>query len=427
MHIQSNMRHLGRIGLFVRTIKKFLVNLKRHHRGLFYQLDKALVSRYLNKKEEAVFSIVKPSESSRTLNQLAQDIFSLVERFTSLDKVNEMNSFKLLVRLFKEQCLVADDEKSGEKLVAAKPNKEVASDSLQNPSDPDAGYSGHKGKGYQVQVTETYNPDSSEDKLSLITYVHVESADQNDANALLPALDNTKQREMAPDEVLADSLYGGDENCRKAKQDYGADVIAPVMGGGNKKGLSLDDFTVSKQGKILSCPQGHAPVTVKHKKKNYSAAFAITDCQNCPHQEECPTKKGKKAYYFRYKEKDVRLSRRRLFEETAEFKDKYRFRAGVEATMSEYDRRTGVKHLRVRGMKAVSFAAVLKATGINIFRAAAHKNRGNGTKEPSELGICHYLPFFTYVKEQIMLQSQQVVTLFSQIGLKTSFDHKMAA
>ncbi|HIC90779.1 MAG TPA: hypothetical protein EYP21_01675, partial [Syntrophaceae bacterium] len=240
-------------------------------------------SRYLNKKEEAVFSIVKPSESSKTLDQLAQNIFFLVERFSSLDKVNEMNSFKLLVRLFEEQCLVADDEKSGEKLVTAKPNKEVASDSLQNPSDPDAGYSGHKGKGYQVQVTETYNPDSSEDKLSLITYVHVESADQNDANALLPALDNTKQREMAPDEVLADSLYGGDENCRKAKQDYGADVIAPVMGGGNKKGLSLDDFTVSKQGKILSCPQGHAPVTVKHKKKNYSAAFAITGY----HRENC--------------------------------------------------------------------------------------------------------------------------------------------
>ena len=373
-----------------------------------------------------VFSIVKPSESSKTLDQLAQDIFFLVERFSSLDKVNEMNSFKLLVRLFKEQCLVADDEKSGEKLVTAKPNKEVASDSLQNPSDPDAGYSGHKGKGYQVQVAETYNPDSSADKLSLITYVHVESADKNDANALLPTLDNTKQRDMAPDEILADSLYGGDENCQKAKQDYGVDVIAPVMGSGNKKGLSLDDFTVSKQGKILSCPQGHIPVTVKHKKKNYSAVFAITDCQNCPHQEECPAKKGKKAYYFRYKEKDVRLSRRRLFEETAEFKDKYRFRAGVEATMSEYDRRTGVKHLRVRGMKAVSFAAVLKAIGINIFRAAAHKNRKNGPKKSSGSDMYHYLLFFTYVKEQIILQSQQLVTLLSPIGLKTSFDHKMA-
>jgi hypothetical protein len=38
--------------------------------------------------------------------------------------------------------------------------------------------------------------------------------------------------------------------------------------------------------------------------------------------------------------------------------------------MSEYDRRTGVKHLRVRGLKAVRFCAILKATGLNILRAA---------------------------------------------------------
>jgi hypothetical protein len=41
--------------------------------------------------------------------------------------------------------------------------------------------------------------------------------------------------------------------------------------------------------------------------------------------------------------------------------------------MSEYDRRTGVKHLRVRGLKAVKFCATLKALGVNIFRAAAFR------------------------------------------------------
>jgi hypothetical protein len=32
VHIKSNMRRLGRISIFSRTIFKFLVNLKRHHR-----------------------------------------------------------------------------------------------------------------------------------------------------------------------------------------------------------------------------------------------------------------------------------------------------------------------------------------------------------------------------------------------------------
>jgi len=42
VHIYSNMRHLGRLGLFVKTIKKFLVNLKRHHKDLYESLETAL-------------------------------------------------------------------------------------------------------------------------------------------------------------------------------------------------------------------------------------------------------------------------------------------------------------------------------------------------------------------------------------------------
>jgi len=67
----------------------------------------------------------------------------------------------------------------------------------------------------------------------------------------------------------------------------------------------------------------------------------------------------------------MHILRRRIYEQSDEFKDRYRWRAGVEATMSEYDRRTGFKYLRVRGLKAVKFCATLKALGINIFRATA--------------------------------------------------------
>jgi hypothetical protein len=85
--------------------------------------------------------------------------------------------------------------------------------------------------------------------------------------------------------------------------------------------------------------------------------------------------------------KTLRLARRRVMEATPEFMDKYRFRSGVEATMSQFDRRTGVKHLRVRGMKAVHLCAFLKATGINIFRTAAFKRRANARNGPVNGGI----------------------------------------
>lgn len=136
VHINSNMRHLGRIGLFAKTIKKFLLNLKRQHRNLFDQLDDRLTTRYLDKKADSIFSMVKPSESAHTLDKLAEDIYLLTQRFVAVSRVNDMSSFKMLTRLFKEQCVIEESEDEAGRRAVARPNKEVTSDSLQNPSDP---------------------------------------------------------------------------------------------------------------------------------------------------------------------------------------------------------------------------------------------------------------------------------------------------
>lgn len=373
VHVQSNMRHLGRISLFSRTIKKFLTNLRRQHRNLYDKLDQDRFLRYVSKKEECLFAAIKPSETSQTLNILAIDTCLLVEQFASTEKVNKMGSYKLLFRLFKEQCIVDNgDDGNDEKIVTAKQNKDVASDSLQNPSDPDAGYSGHKGKGYQVQVMETYSPGPDEKQLSLITHIQIESADKSDANALLPAIEKTATRIMSPEELLADSLYGSDDNVQQAKQDYNIDVVAPVMGS-KGKGLNLDDFLLDPDDNIILCPQGNSPISTERPRDRFIVKFNCSDCRECSELKNCPVSEGKKAYTYYYNDKAVRLSRRRLAEDRTYFQDTYRYRAGVEGTMSEYDRRTGVKHLRVRGLKAVSFSATLKAIGINIFRAARFK------------------------------------------------------
>ncbi len=179
VHIKSNMRNLGRIGLFVKTIKKFLVNLKRQHRGLFDQLDEQLTGRYLNKSQASVFAMVKPTDSTRTLDQLAGDVLTLTERFSSVSEVGNMQSFKLL------------------------------------------------------------------------------------------ALEQLKQKDMLPEEMLADSLYGSDSNCEAALQDHQVAVIAPAMPGNQKK-FHLADFTLDEQGKILTCPQGAEPEKVKKTTSGYS-------------------------------------------------------------------------------------------------------------------------------------------------------------
>ena len=374
VHIRSNMRRLGRIRIFAETIHTFLTNLKRRHRACFESIAQELRDRYLSKEVLACFSMVKPSASAKTLTEVSADLFELVQAFKDTSDVVAMHSYKLMTRVLQEQCTVTEAPDTTPAVVSPKPPREIPSDSLQNPSDPDAAYDGHKGQGYQVQVMETYCDD--EDKnvrsqtLNLITHVDVEPACASDANALIPALQSTKDRHCAPKEVLADSLYGSDDNVRDARE-MGTEVIAPAMGAPKERDVMLSDFTFGPNGKVLACPQGHAPVMTKHKKTRHSAAFKNEHCGNCSLLAGCPVKAGKRYYYLRYDDKAQRIARRRAVEQSDDFKDRYRWRAGVEATMSELDRRTGVKRLRVRGLKAVRFCATLKAIGINIFRATA--------------------------------------------------------
>ena len=372
VHIKSNMRRLGRINIFSTGIHKFLKNLKRQHADLFNTLEKEVVERYLPGKALACFSMVKPSEAPKTLEMVSNDLFDLIKQFKDHRPVQSMHSYKLLERILNEQCRVSSAENG--RRVSVKEPKQIPSDSLQNPSDPDAGYSGHKGQGYQVQVMETYtdtdDPDQKAKTLNLITHVAVESAHESDANALVPAIESAKKRDLGPKQVVADSLYGSDENVEAGKS-AGVEVIAPTMGRDKKEGITLGDFKSAKGGKIVHCPQGHAPTSVKKKKTRHCAAFDSAHCSNCPKQNLCPVKPGKRAYYLRYTDKELRIDLRRSREQTEAFKDRYRWRAGVEATMSEYDRRTGVKRLRVRGLKAVRYCATLKALGLNLLRAAA--------------------------------------------------------
>jgi len=400
VHIFSNMRHLGRIGLFRYTIKKFLINLNRPHKDLFEALDKALMDRYLSKQGEAVFSMVKPSESMGTLETLGTDLFLLIERFKDHGPIIGMSSYQLMVRLLKEQCDVEQDGKAQVQRVSIKPNKEVSSDSLQNPSDPEASYDGHKGQGYQMQVSETYSREQETKTLSLITEIIVEPAHQSDTDALIPVLEATQKRGLGPEQMLVDALYGSDENCEKAKE-LGVEVVSPVMGKSQGKSLTLSDFGFGPESTVHTCPQGHTPMKVKHKKGGrHIAVFSLATCAHCPHLSDCPVKRGKKGYSLYYEDKTLRLAKRRAHEKSSEFQGVYRFRAGIEGTMSQLDRKTGLKHLRVRGLAAVSFCAILKAAGINILRAVAFKNSDNQENSVQKQGNLGLLDLIYVFKER---------------------------
>ncbi len=405
VHIRSNMRKLGRIRIFAETISKFLVNLKRHHQDLFDAIDQKFLDRYWGKKAMASFSMVKPSQSAKTLHQVSTDLFDLLEQFKDHQKVCAMHSYKLMQRVLAEQCHI--DPGSDDSKVAVKNPREISSDSLQNPSDPDATYDSHKGQGYQLQIMETFNqskdPEEKEQTLNLITHVSAQTACEHDANALIPAIKDAQERQLSPEQVLADKLYGGDNN-HQAAEAANVELVSPVKKASTSDPILLTGFIFNEKGYVTTCPAGHAPMHVKYKKKTdrFSAAFNQQVCDDCPFFDQCKLIPGKKKYFLRYNNKQYRIAVRRANEKQASFTEAYRWRAGVEATMSELDRRTGVKQLRVRGMPAVRFAATLKATGLNILRAGAVRRARKKAARASAGPFCLINAAFTDVKEQIL-------------------------
>lgn len=406
VHIQSNMRKLGRISIFARTISKFLVNLKRHHRSLFDTIDGKVIDPYWGKKAISAFSLVKPSQAAKTLKQVSADLFSLIEQFIDYPSVGSMHSYKLMQRVLTEQCTIEPGD-DGNSMVIVKKPADIPSTSLQNPSDPDASYDGHKGQGYQVQIMETYNThedsDEKEKNLNLITHVAVQTACESDSNALVPAITDAQNRQQGPDELLGDTLYGSDNNHQTAGT-ANVRLIAPVHKGNATNTNHLTGFSFNDDGYVIACPAGHKPMRVRYKKKTdrFSAAFGQEYCQGCPHSGQCKLRPGKNKFLLHYSRKQYRLAARRAYEQTEAFAEAYRWRAGVEATMSEFNRRTGVKKLRVRGMPAVRFAATIKAAGLNILRAGAvRKARRKAHRRNFDGNILNYATYTT-VKERIL-------------------------
>ena len=69
---------------------------------------------------------------------------------------------------------------------------------------------------------------------------------------------------------------------------------------------------------------------------------------------------------------DSVLARRRRYQQTEAFRERYATRAGVEGTNSELKRKHGMGRLRVRGAKRVRLAVRLKALACNVKRMVGY-------------------------------------------------------
>jgi hypothetical protein len=210
-----------------------------------------------------------------------------------------------------------------------------------------------------------------ENPFQVITDVVVDAAsasDQQDVVAVLDRLDETGHK---PTELFADAGYASGANILEA-QERGVDLVAPITSGSppNLDRMQLSDFKVTADGRqVLACITDQIPLTSEVTDDDQVVAiFSHSSCSRCQFLSVCLVKRYQGNYRLKYELPDLATSKRREQQETAHFKERYKIRSGIEATISEANRLTGLKRSWTRGKKRVSMSVFFKALAINIKR-----------------------------------------------------------
>jgi transposase len=286
-HFYSNMARLTRLQLFVRTVEKFLKSLDPSY---IEDLPEDLRKRYLER--EGYFADTAPNEAQRSLIQTAEDILFLLTHFADNDSVTSLETFALLERLFHEQCYQPKDSDKA----LPRPSDEISSDSLQNPSDLDATYDGHKGEGYQVQIAESCLPvrrtqtGNSDNPFQVVTDFETQNANEMGQNAPIPIIEGLEDQGLKPDILAVDAGYVSGKNILDA-EEQDVTLSGPLTTGRSSDNdkLSLADFHMDIEDRIFECPQG-APAIFSTENENGSiqVQFDCEHCKECPMRDRCP-------------------------------------------------------------------------------------------------------------------------------------------
>jgi hypothetical protein len=397
-HLFSDMASFGRTRLMGVAIKRFLTQVIRHDRQAYDALPDALRQRYRPSVHQMFGDTDKDKESRRRLRQqVAEDMHLLIGHFASHDCLSEGTCYQAMERIFYEQCEVHEET------VVVK--EKTGSDVMQNPSDPQATYDGHKGPGYQVQLSETCDPDN---EIQLITSAIPQTACESDGDAVEPVLDDLKSKHLVPKELFVDTSYASDENDQKSAL-RGVELVGPVpgsKGATSEEDLTIDDFNIDETTEqVICCPAGHEPVSSIHDPQTGKTRTVMPDsaCAGCEYVDQCPVEKTRQGYRLDHTAKQRRVASRRREETTEVFVERYRIRGGIEGTNSGLKRRTGLGQLRVRGGPRVFHSIYLKVAGWNVLQAS----------------VCVKIREIVYQRAGLAVLRIYTLCFWSDVGLKS--------
>jgi len=354
----SNIVSYTRVRLLVEILLRLHKVLSKSDKERFAELFAPYV------KQDAAHYVynLQQSDVSKDLEELGRVYFKLHDALK--DKYGDVEVFGLFQRAFEEQFVRTKGK------VKVRESKDIPSNSLQSPDDPDATYrskNGKKCRGQVVSVTETANP---ENKVNLLTDVAVAPNNEDDANIHKERVEKIKEKTPEFNENHTDGGYGSKDVDKKMEKHEVRHVVTGIRGRRSEVEIDIEEEDKTY---CVSCPNQRVKATMARKR--WKASFDTDICKECSVSQSCPTKQQESCRVFYFARENF-LARQR-WKNLQEIPEKrHKLRPNVEATINEFTGAFNHKgRLPYRGRFRTEVYAFCTAIGINFGRVVRHRKR----------------------------------------------------
>lgn len=376
-HILANVRELNRIEFVGETMRAALNDLATAAPDWL----KAWVPDEWFKRYSRPFSEYRlPQKEDERLElgeQVGRDGMLLLTRVyaeTSQPELAQLPQVEVLRRVWVLQFYTdEDDQTRWRRKGNTPPGKHI----LTSPHDTDARLSKKRGSewvGYKVHLTESCDDDTP----NLVTHVETTLATTADNDVVEPIHAELERKACLPAQHLVDAGYTSGNAVADSQTQYDIDLLGPMRANHGwqaraEAGFDLSRFHIDFEKCTVTCPQGQTTTqwferTARRGKPALQAKFPATVCRHCPVRERCTTAKSGRQVTFMPEAEFRALQAARERQQTDEFKETYKKRAGAEGTISQAVGVMGMRRTRYRGLGKVHLQHLMTAAAMNLMR-----------------------------------------------------------
>jgi len=266
---------------------------------------------------------------------------------------------------------------------------------IQSPYDVEARYSSKRAThwvGYKSHLSETCD----DGQPARITQVLTTPATTQDSVMGPTIQQDLAERDLLPGTHLLDSGYVDADLLVTAQTQHQIDVVGPPFGSYSRQRLAgqgddLQAFVIDWEAEHARCPQGQTSVQWTPGRDVSGdpvvrIRFDRATCRVCPTRQACTwAKDAPRQLTVRPQAHHEAIQTARQRQETAEFKETYALRSGVEASLSPGTRRFELRKSRYIGLARTHLQQLLNATAMNVVRVIAwlrEKSLGERQRKP---------------------------------------------